>query len=107
MEITTRVWLDDCRPAPVGWVRVKTAPSAITVLRNCEVSHLSLDHDLGEEPGIGNGYDVLLWIEEEVAYNESYQPPEVITVHSDNAGARPRMFAAIESIKRLMARRRG
>jgi hypothetical protein len=42
-----RVWLDDRRPTPEGWVRVRTPEEAIELLRAGGVGELSLDHDLG------------------------------------------------------------
>jgi hypothetical protein len=42
-----RVWLDDVRKAPEGWVHVKTPEEAIDLLRSGEVEEISLDHDLG------------------------------------------------------------
>lgn len=64
---------------------------------------LSLDHDLGDDAG--NGYDVLLWIEEKTALDETYHPPISLAVHSDNAGARGKMLQAIEAISRLYDQR--
>ena len=55
-------------------------------------------------PGAGTGYDVLVWLEEAVA-TRSFPPPPEITVHSANAGARPKMEAAIASIRRFVERR--
>jgi hypothetical protein len=43
----TKLWLDDTRPAPEGWVHAKTVPEAIEVLRAGPVECASLDHDLG------------------------------------------------------------
>jgi hypothetical protein len=94
-----KVYLDDLRPAPDGWVLVKTAPAAIAALASGGVTHLSLDHDLGDADGVGNGYDVLVWLEEQVAL-AGFVPPE-LAVHSANPAARPKMQAAIASIRRL------
>lgn len=70
------------------------------------VDHLALDHDLGEDESIcGNGNQVVLWIEEKVATDDTYIPPRLITVHSDNASARQKMLKGVESIKRLYDRR--
>lgn len=44
-----RLWLDDVRPAPDGWVWVKTARDAIALLAAVGVAEISLDHDLGNE----------------------------------------------------------
>jgi len=91
-----RVYLDDERPAPEGWTLVKTTAEAVCMLLTYDVVTLSLDHDLGDSPYVGNGYDVLLWIEEQVALN-GFEPP-LIFIHSANAGARPKMEAAVKSI---------
>jgi hypothetical protein len=99
-----RVWLDDTRPAPEDWVHVRTPEEAIDLLRGGEVEEISLDHDLGLDvgPKERTGYDVLLWLEAEVAAGRK-RPPAVMTVHSGNVGAVKRMEQAIESIRRLAA----
>jgi hypothetical protein len=95
-----KIYLDDERVAPNDWVHTHTAKQTIALLENgVVVTHLSLDHDLGDEKEVGTGYDVLLWMEEEVYTNRYYLPPPTITVHSANSGARPKMESAIESIK--------
>lgn len=101
-----KVYLDDERIAPEGWVQVRWPDEAIKLLQTGSVSHLSLDHDLGDDQR-GTGYDVLLWIEQEVVLSK-FTPPPKIEVHSANPAARKRMLAAIESIQiRLMQIYRG
>ncbi len=97
-----KVWLDDERAAAGGWVHVRTPEEAIELLRGGEVEEISLDHDLGLDVGEGErtGYDVLLWLEREVAAGRA-RPPAVLRVHSGNVGAVKRMERAIESIRRL------
>jgi Cyclic-phosphate processing Receiver domain len=97
-----KVWLDDRRPAPEGWVHVRTPEEAIELLRGGEVEEISLDHDLGLDVGARErtGYDVLLWLEAEAAAGRA-RPPAVITVHSGNVAAVRRMEQAVESIRRL------
>jgi hypothetical protein len=97
-----KVWLDDRRAAPEGWVHVRTPEEAIELLRGGEVEEISLDHDLGLDAGGRGrtGYDVLLWLEREVAAGRG-RPPAVMRVHSGNVGAVRRMEQAIESIRRL------
>lgn len=41
------LWLDDIRPAPPGWVHVKTVSEAKPYFERGEVRRASLDHDLG------------------------------------------------------------
>jgi hypothetical protein len=68
------------------------------------VEEISLDHDLGLDVGARErtGYDVLLWLEWEVAKGR-IRPPQLMSVHSGNVGAVKRMEQAIESIRRLSA----
>jgi len=97
-----RVFLDDERATPDGWVRVYWPNEAITLLETGAVDELSLDHDLGDDER-GTGYDVVLWIEEAVALR-GFQPPK-ITVHSANSSAREKMVAGIRTIERIVAER--
>jgi hypothetical protein len=99
-----KVFLDDRRPAPEGWILVRWPEEAIALLERGGVEELSLDHDLGDD-GHGTGYDVLTWIEEAVA-TRGFAPPR-LHVHSANASARLRMEAAVRSIASLAAGRRG
>lgn len=94
-----KVFLDDERQAPDGWVLARWPEEVVSFLESGAVEALSLDHDLGDERR--TGYDVLVWVEEAVA-TRGFHPP-AISVHSANAGARPRMLAAVESIRRLAA----
>jgi hypothetical protein len=93
-----KVFLDDERVTPEGWIRVRWPEEAIALLAAGGVDELSLDHDLGNDQH-GTGYDVLTWIEEAVA-TRGFRPP-LIKVHSANSSARLKMEAAIRSIKRL------
>jgi len=93
-----RVYLDDERPTPDGWVRVHWPSEAIALLETGAVRELSLDHDLGDDER-GTGYDVVLWIEEAVALR-GFRPPKM-SVHSANSSAREKMIAGIQSIERL------
>ena len=91
-----RVYLDDERSTPVGWVRVYWPDEAIALLEAGLVSEISLDHDLGDDER-GTGYDVVLWIEEAVALR-GFVPPRM-HVHSANSSAREKMLAGIHAIE--------
>jgi len=93
-----KVFLDDERETPVGWVRAFWPAEVIALLETGAVEELSLDHDLGDDQ-IGTGYDVVLWIEEAVALRR-FRPP-TIGVHSANSSAREKMLAGIRSIESL------
>lgn len=93
-----RVYLDDERTTPDGWVRAFWPSEVISLLETGAVVELSLDHDLGDDER-GTGYDVVLWIEEAVAMH-AFIPPR-ISVHSANSSAREKMLAGIRSIEQL------
>lgn len=97
-----KVYLDDERETPEGWVRVYWPDEAIELLRSGDVEELSLDHDLGDDDR-GTGYDVVLWIEEAVALR-GFRPPKM-QVHSANSSARDKMEAGIRAIQRLYSER--
>ena len=92
-----KLFLDDERDAPEGWVRVRWPGEVIELLKTGKVTDLSLDHDLGDD-GRGTGYDVVLWIEEAVATG-GFVPPKV-DVHSANPSARAKMEAGLERKKK-------
>jgi hypothetical protein len=91
-----KVFLDDLRETPEGWIRAYWPEDVIELLKSTKVVELSLDHDLGDDSH-GTGYDVVLWIEEQVFCN-GFQPPS-IKVHSANSSARMKMHAAIIAIE--------
>ncbi len=96
-----KIYLDDERTTPTGWVRVYWPNEAIALLEKGGVREISLDHDLGDDER-GTGYDVLLWIEEAVALR-GLKPP-VMGVHSANSSAPLKMEQAIDTIERLAER---
>jgi len=99
-----KIFLDDERTAPEGWVRVHWPREAIALLETGEVDAISLDHDLGDDSR-GTGYDVIRWIEEAVVLR-GFVPPRIL-VHSANPAAAARMHAGIIAIARLMEKRGG
>jgi hypothetical protein len=97
-----KLYLDDRRDPPSGWVKVMCAKNAIKFLerdKDSSITHISLDHDLGDEKKTGTGYDVLLWIEEQVAISD-YNPPE-ISIHTANPAARQKMELALKKINQF------
>lgn len=88
-----RVWVDDVRPKPDDYdVWLKNADVTIRTLRTCCVTHLSLDHDLGDD--VKTGYDVAKFIEE-AAYKKILAPLEVV-VHSANPVGRRNIERALD-----------
>lgn len=96
------LWHDDVRPAPKGWLWVRTNVQAQAALTNLDVWRISLDHDLGyhdveipDDPdelmevlmlkgqSEETGLDLVEWMIAEG------HVPSVITIHSWNpAGAK-------------------
>lgn len=81
-----KLWVDDVRPAPEGWVWLKTSAEAIDWLEASRIlvrtssaiygdEIMSLDHDLG---GDDTTRPVVIWMCE-----NGYWPQEVV-VHSAN-----------------------
>lgn len=94
-----KVWLDDLRQAPDGWVRTYNSNMTIEMLGRGNVTHLSLDHDLGNEDIVGNGYMVMEWLEEEASYGNFYIDPNNIKFHTANIVGRKKMNDALNKIK--------
>lgn len=97
---TVKVFLDDERTTPTGWIRVYWPDEAIALLETGQVAEISLDHDLGDDER-GTGYHVVLWIEEAVV-SRGFIPPKMY-VHSANSSARQKMEMGIQAINRLAA----
>ena len=93
-----KIFLDDVRNAPDGWVLCRWPDEVIEHLKFGNVDEISLDHDLGNDAK-GTGYEVITWIEKNV--QNGFVPP-LIKVHSANTVAKARMLAGIASINRMM-----
>lgn len=110
-----KLWLDDVRKAPEGFVHVMTVGEAKKLLETGQVEFASLDHDLGacikcldgktpeqwlEESNyqtmphcthVGTGYDLCLWMAETGNW-----PAEKPVVHSANPVGSERMRGVID-----------
>lgn len=76
-----KIWLDDERPAPKGWMWLKTSKDVLFFLRTYPklVEEISFDHDLGEDD---TSMIVARHIEEQ-AYHGQKKPPKW-NIHSAN-----------------------
>ena len=97
-----KVYLDDMRTGPEGWILVSTPEAAIELLGKGSVEEISLDYDLGLDD-MRSGYMVALWIEEQVHYN-GFVPPK-ISLHTANPVGRARMEWVLRSIERMLKER--
>lgn len=91
-----KLWLDDLRPAPDGWIWAKTVPEAIEILNSHNVSEVSLDHDLGENEQ--TGYDFACELERRAFEG---QPLPLWAVHSANPTGRDNIVRALKSAERF------
>ncbi|WP_248925593.1 cyclic-phosphate processing receiver domain-containing protein [Paenibacillus hamazuiensis] len=79
-----RVFLDDMRRCPEGFVLAKDAAECILLLEQCEVEVLSLDYDLG--PGQPTGLEVVMHMVRKRLF------PREIYLHTSSASGRVSMF---------------
>ncbi|MDQ0190619.1 cyclic-phosphate processing receiver domain-containing protein [Alicyclobacillus cycloheptanicus] len=77
-----KLFLDDMRTCPDGYVLARNYDECILMLTACEVEVLSLDHDLG---AARTGYDVAKWIVEKNRW------PKQICFHTSNPVGRRNM----------------
>ncbi|WP_019938420.1 cyclic-phosphate processing receiver domain-containing protein [Bordetella sp. FB-8] len=96
-----KVFLDDERQAPEGWVSARWREETIALFETGTVTQISLDHDLGDDER-GTSYDMLLWIEDAVFMRKF--SPSSITIHSANAPAQIKMLSAVDSIMKHVSR---
>jgi hypothetical protein len=94
-----KIYLDDERTEPTGWVRCRTAFEAIELLANHDVEEISLDHDLGNDEKFGTGKTVISWLEEHSFTNPEYIIP-IIHVHSANPIGRKYMEMGIAQMEK-------
>lgn len=75
-----KLWVDDERPAPEGWVAVKSSAAAVEKLETENVVEMSLDYSLGNWD---SGDEVLYWLRD-----NKDRIPETIYAHSSSASGR-------------------
>lgn len=90
-----KIWLDDLRPAPEGYVVTKSVNEAISVVtgaeeKNIKIELLDIDHDLGDYAvDGGDAIKLLDWLAE----RETFYP---IKIHTANPVGRANMERMIE-----------
>ena len=91
-----KLWLDDIRTPPEGYLWAKDVRTAIQIVEatlhtGLEWERASLDHDLGELHEVGDGTMFVLWMAEHDLW-----PTEKPNVHSANPVGRDRMRGYID-----------
>ena len=102
-----KLYLDDVRPVPEGWVGAKTMLEATQILKESfsDITHLSFDHDLGDDDRNGTGYDVACFLEGMVYATKTITTLPVMTVHSANPVGGARIVQAITSMMKIVNER--
>lgn len=96
-----KIYLDDEREAPDGWVPVRNPAGVLDLLKENDVEAISLDHDLGwfvDEREV-TGYTILCGLEE-YFYHHPEKPLPKITVHSANPAVYKKMTQTIEGMEK-------
>jgi hypothetical protein len=93
-----KVFMDDRRDTPEGWVRTFNIEQTKALLRTRKVTHLSLDNDLGSEDPKTEGFNVLNWLEEQVHEDKTFPIPEM-KVHSSNTARATMMKVVIAKLE--------
>jgi hypothetical protein len=84
-----KLYMDDWRECPEGWLLARTVDQAKWYILNADVYDCSLDHDMGN--GYPNGTDIVRWMVETGNW-----PKKKPNVHSDNPYGAERMRSLIE-----------
>lgn len=104
-----KIWVDDIRPAPQGYLWAKSVNEAIDYIRKYSdyldfnmnrvqaVELIDLDHDAGDYACYGGDYiNILKWMEKEQKYGNIYMRSIPIHIHSMNPVGVQNMRAIIQ-----------
>ena len=98
--IKYKVWVDDERTPPTReWVWVQGYDSAIWAFLYFDMSEVSLDHDLGEEDPMKNGYQLLCYFEKRLLGDGL--PIPYIRIHTMNGAVRQKMQKLADKLNQL------
>lgn len=98
-----KLYLDDERTHPEGWIRAHNAREAKEILLQGDITFASLDHDLWMDgywtngwdfPNIHdleNGYDVVEWMAENHIW-----PEDGLRIHTDYKAGRENMMQVVD-----------
>ena len=68
-----KIWLDDIRKAPEGWLHFYWPEDIYPLLDKNMVTEISLDHDLGDDKR-GTGYDIINYLEKLIVERYIFVP---------------------------------
>lgn len=99
-----KLWIDDVRPAPKGYVLCKSVNEAINICsqrltpwKELLVEEIDLDHDAGDYAKDGGDYsNFLSWLEERYNLDE-WKINTIFHIHSMNPVGKKNMLNIIKS----------
>ncbi len=94
-----RVYLDDERPTPVGWVGCRWPHEVIDLLKTGKVVELDLDWWLDDLHH--TGMEVIEWLENAVR-NEHFRPLPMVRAHSSDREKRYEMHTRIRDLRQYV-----
>lgn len=92
-----KLFVDDARPIPHGWLGARTVSEAIAILAHLWVSEVSVDHDIVMQPTPADGnyhpllHETFRGVAYYIAAMSAENRPTKIRVHTANAGAAHKM----------------
>lgn len=92
-----KLYVDDLRDCPEGFVVARDMDEAIKFFDEYEIDVLSLDHDLGEDSNgelLSTGYDFVKYFCEYGLYAKK------IYIHTDNGVGRANMYETLKAAQR-------
>lgn len=98
--VEMKVYLDDIRDTPEGWVRTYSVNETIDLLKGRKVTHLSVDNDLGSLDHKTEGFNVLNFLEQQVFEDPTFPIP-IITIHSSNEGRKVLMNLVKDKLENI------
>ena len=91
MKNPVKIWVDDVRQAPDGYVWCRSVNETIAVMKRNPVDVLDMDHDAGDYAKDGGDYiRILDWLESHPEIN-----PPTIRIHSMNP-------VGVENMRRII-----
>lgn len=110
-----KLFVDDLRPTPSGWVGVKTVTEAIRLLATREIGEVSLDHDImhtvpANQPFLPIPHNPIQIRNFHIACAETYEPVawfiafcpfgvKRVTIHTANSVGAERIANIFEQVK--------
>lgn len=99
-----KLWIDDIRPAPTGYMLCKSVNEAIKFCNQMLTSHnellieeINLDHDAGDYAKDGGDYSRFLsWLEEKYII-DGWKINTIFHIHSMNPVGKRNMFNIIKN----------